>query len=1149
MSDIEKIRQAMTTLEAQRPILGDAVVDASLGALKKQLAELEGAQGAEQRKLVSLLFADLVGFTSMADKLDPEDVHAIQQAYFSAVTAPIRQQGGIIEKYIGDAIVAVFGLPRADEDDPDRAVMAALKMQAALVELNSHLEADLGFHLQRPLQMRIGVNTGLAIVSMKGGNEFEMVGDSVNLASRLQSAAPAGGVLISYDTYRHVRGVFDLQPLEPVTVKGKADPIQVFLVTAAKKRSFRTRKRGVEGIETRMIGREMELMTLQQTFFSALEDRERRAITIVAEPGMGKSRLIYEFENWVDLRPERISVLRGRARMEIQHLPYSLLRDMFSFRFGIQDDDPLPELWSKFELGLQEFKENTSESESRAAVMAIPASTDSQVENPQMRAHFIGELLGYDFSASPHLQAAKDDPAQIQERASAYLAEYFTLLAQAQPILMLLEDLHWGDDASLNMIGRLASRLEGKPVLVLATTRPALYERRQHWMEGQEFHQRLDLPPLSNRDSRRLVEEVLQKVRDIPETLRELVVTNAEGNPFYVEELVKMLIEEGVIIKSEESWQVLPGRLTEIRIPATLTGVLQARLDGLPQVERELIQQASVVGRVFWDQALLQMSNGQAKGLQNKSIHDGLTDLRLKEMVYRRENSVFAGSEELIFKHAMLREVTYASVIKRLRRLYHRLTAEWLVEVTEASGRVDEYTGLIAEHYFQAEELLPAADWLTRAGERAHLQGAVQEAGVFFDRALSLLPAAEGNRRWRAMEGRGAVLMILGQDDLALRAYLEDLMSLARSLENDSHMAEAHLRKAMYIANRGENQQAIREYQLALESAGRAGNRLIEARTLASMAIIHARLGERQAAQSAAESALEAAFQTGDIKIMAKVHNNAAVACMELGDAAKAIRYLSQSIEYEQQVGDIPGMGNTLNNLGYQYLMLGIIEPAMDALEKARSINQGVGARRDLAYAELNIALAKLRAQDPAGALASLHTSTAELADQGDEFGRAAGLTYQGLALEASGGLQEAATCFRQALEIHLSIGFMTYAMDARSGMARCALALGRLEEAQAEAAALWQHLKEHGGAGLEFPVWAYLTCAQVFQAAGQPGQFDAVLTAGHRELMDRAEKISDAEWRRSFLENVPEHRQITALWEAAGLQGSQGQLAPAVSS
>ena len=1138
MSDLQQILQAIAALEAQRAVLGDAVVDASLSALRKQLAGLQASERVEQRKLISTLFADLVGFTSMSDKMDPEDVRLVQQAYFKAVTAPIREHGGVIEKYIGDAIMAVFGLPRAEESDADHAVLAGLEMHTALAQLNTRLENDLGLHLVRPLQMRIGVNTGLAVVSSSPSGEFDVVGDSINLASRLQSAAPTSGVLISQDTYRHVRGAFDLQALDPIMVKGKPDPIQVYWVTAPKERSFRTRKRGVEGIETRMVGREAELQTLQAAYLSAVEDHERGAVTIVADPGMGKSRLIYEFENWVDLRPEREVVMRGRARLETQHLPYGLLRDMFAFRFGIQDDDPLPEVWRKFEVGFGELNEEQAgiipvspKVDPQGMDLAMQAAFDSQA-NLQMRAHFVGQMLGYDFSASPYLQAARDDPLQVQQRASAYLESYLTSITASRPLLILLEDLHWADDSSLDLISRLAPGLAGKPVMILATTRSVLYERRQHWMEGQDFHQRLDLRPLSKRDSRRLVEDVLQKVRDIPETLRELVVANAEGNPFYVEELIKMLIEEEVIVKGEEHWQVVSQRLTEIRIPPTLIGVLQARLESLPTDERILMQQASVVGRVFWNSALLFMNIAETRRLDGEAIQGGLTDLRGKEMVYRRDNSAFAGAEELIFKHAMLREVTYASVLKRTRRIYHRSTAEWLAEVTQAGGRLDEYTGLIAEHYSLAEEPLTAADWLTRAGERALLQGALQEAADFFDRALELLPSTEGDRRWRAMEGRGAVL-IIRSDSETLNPHLDELMELAQALNNDSYLAEAYLRKAMVLGGHGEDRQALQAYQAALAPARRAGNRLIEARVQASMSIAHVHLGERVAAQAAAEAAMAAALQTGDPKILAKVNNNAAVTFIELGDLARAALYLNSSIEYFRQVGDIPGTGNALMNLGYEYILLGKIEQAISTLEQSREISRGIGARREVAYSGLNLGLARLRAQDAPAALSLLNESIAVLAGLGDEFGQAAGLTYRGLAHEVGGNLEDAAADFRQAMETHTRIGILAYAIDARTGLMRCALAGGRLSEAGEHASLVWQYLDQQRAAGMEFPIWAYLSCAQVFRALEKTREFNAVILAGYQIMMERADKISDPEWRRSFLENVPERRQLLALWTA----------------
>ena len=879
-----------------------------------------------------------------------------------------------------------------------------------------------------------------------------------------------------------------------------------------------------------MVGREAEQQALQQAFLGAAEDRERTAITVVAEPGMGKSRLIYEFENWLDLQTRPVSIVRGRARMETRGLPLALIRDLFALQFGIQDDDELAEVWRKFETGLAEAHAGTPK----------PTSAEN-AGTSQMQAHFLGQLLGYDFTASPHIQAVKDDPAQIHERGVQYLEAYFDALAAVRPLLILLEDLHWSDDSSLNILDRIAGHWEDSPVMILATARPALYERREHWMEGRPYHQRLDLRPLSRRDSRRLVEEVLKKVADIPENLRELIVTNAEGNPYYVEELIKMLIEQGVILKEDEHWYVIPDRLTQMQIPPTLTGVLQARLEGLSEAERTLIQQASVVGRVFWDRALAYMNRTETALSEAQQIESGLSALRQKEMVYRRENSTFADAQELIFKHNMLREAAYASVLKRMRRVYHRLTAEWLAEVTQAGGRVDEYTGLIAEHYWLAEQPIEAADWFVRAGEHAQLQGALLEAAGFFKRSLELLPPGEGDRRWRALEGRSTILFLMGSDQ-EIRPVLEDLASLGHALHNDGYIAEAHLRRAVNFGNHGEDRRAVEEYRSAVEAARRVPNLTIEARALAAMSINQVRLGEHEAARSTAEAAIEAALKVGSGLVLGKVYNNVAVTFLELGDLAMAIPYLNLAIQWSQKSGDMPGVGNSLSNLGYQYILLGMIDQGREAIERAIGINRKMGMRRQAAYSGLNLGLARLRGLESASALEVLRESVAELEQLGDEFGRAAGLNYQGLAHEVAGNPVQAEPCFRQAIEIHERIGIPAYAMDARAGLAGALLAAGRITEARDEASRLWEYLERSSSAGMEFPARAYLACARIFQEAGSQAESRRALAAGHDQVMERASRISDPVSRGSFLENVAEHREMLALWESGEMRsGSSG--------
>jgi predicted ATPase len=290
-------------------------------------------------------------------------------------------------------------------------------------------------------------------------------------------------------------------------------------------------------------------------------------------------------------------------------------------------------------------------------------------------------------------------------------------MSEAAPTVIFLEDVHWADDSSLDMLNRMARRIPEQSLLIVCVARHRLYERRPNWGEGLAYHRRLELQLLSKHDSSQLVTEILQMVDQVPNALQELVVKGAEGNPFYIEELIKMLIEDGVILTGEEKWQVEPERLADIEVPDTLTGVLQARLEGLPPEERNTLQQASVVGHIFWDDAVEYIRNESAPAGTQSSIRtteSNLSSLRTRELIYHREESTFTDAAEYTFKHAVLRDVTYDSVLKRVRKAYHGLVAKWLIQ--HSGERAGEYTGLIADHLELAGKYEQAAIYLWQAG-------------------------------------------------------------------------------------------------------------------------------------------------------------------------------------------------------------------------------------------------------------------------------------------------------------------------------------------------------------------------------------------------------------------------------------------------
>ena len=708
MTEREQLEQAIIALENQRAVLGGAVVDAALESMREKLSTLIEAQKVTpQRKLATVLFMDIVGSTSITQDLDPEDAMAIMDTALRRLANPVYAHGGRVSHFMGDGFLALFGAPVARENEPEMGIRTGLQILAEAQVYAREVEAQ--WHIP-DFNVRVGISTGLVIIGGDTEAENTVIGTTVNLAARLENAAKPGTLLISHHTYQHIYGMFDLQLMEPITAKGFAAPIQVYRVLRAKQPAFGMSTRSVAGIETSMVGRDVELLMLQNMFRDAIEDAEVHIVTVVGDAGVGKSRLLFEFEKWIELLPEEIRYFKGRATPETETMPYGLVRRIFAHRFEILESDSAAKVREKFRAG-----------------MAATLNSD--------QAALVGQMLGFDFSASQAVQAQLGSES-FGELVIAHLVKYMRAIA-TEPTVIFLEDIHWADDSSLDLLDRLVAALSDTRLLVVCLARPSLFEHRPSWGEGQEIHTQINLEPLSRRASRALVGEILQKAGDVPSDLRDLIVEGAEGNPFYVEELIKMLIEDGAIVLEEDHWWVEPERLTGVHVPPTLTGVLQARLDSLPPEEKMLLQRAAVVGRLFWDAAVVELQADVGGGLDREKIASLLKDIRDRELIFRRERSAFAGAEEYIFKHALLRDVTYETVLFNLRRVYHRQVARWL-EVA-AGKRIGEYLGLIAGHYELAGEGEKAVEYLLQAGDQARLTYACQEASGYYQRALPLL--------------------------------------------------------------------------------------------------------------------------------------------------------------------------------------------------------------------------------------------------------------------------------------------------------------------------------------------------------------------------------------------------------------------------
>jgi tetratricopeptide (TPR) repeat protein len=511
-----------------------------------------------------------------------------------------------------------------------------------------------------------------------------------------------------------------------------------------------------------------------------------------------------------------------------------------------------------------------------------------------------------------------------------------------------------------------------------------------------------------------------------------------------------------------------------------------------------------------------------------------LHPLQPRGFVEVQPESSFEGETEWSFHHGLLRDVTYESVLKRERAALHRAAAAWLQEQARRAGRLDEFAGLLGEHAERAGEMAAAADWYLQAGERAKAQGATAEARRFYDRALELLPPVDRDRRWRALLGRQEILGVLGEPD-AWRADLAGLLELAKDFSDDTRLAEAHLRQGEYGIRTADYRSALRATGDAAGAARRAGNASLEVQALAMKSRAETRLGEIDTAARTAADAVARAEALGDERTLALTLKYTAGHYGEAGLIAQSLRTYRRHIEIDHRLGNHAVEAGGRVNEGYSLLVLGLYKSGRATLEKALELTESIGSRRQRAYCLQNLGLAYFRSGDGRTARQILERSLVDMVAVNDGYGRAASIGYLGYILEASGDLAGAVRRYEESKGIFADLGVLPSTVDCWAGLARCALAQGRLDDARRDAEGIFHYLMTTGPKGMESSTWAYQTCADIFDALGEPEQARAAIEAGYRELMERAEKIDDKDWRRSFLENVREHRAIVELWERLG--------------
>lgn len=839
------------------------------------LSAVEPSEIKSDRRVVTVLFTDVSGFTAMSEKLDPEEVTEIVNQFFAVLTEPIYRFGGVVDKYIGDAIMALFGAPIAHEDDPERAVWAAYEMQKAAKEFADKLEAKTGIGLK----VRIGINTGLVVAGAVGGaqkQDYTVMGDTVNLAQRMESNARVGKVLVTGETYRLARHRFSFLTLDPITVKGKVQPVEVYELEGPLKQAEDQNPDAHP-----FVNRTRELDSLALAWERAVQGFPQ-LVVVSGEAGMGKSRLMSQFLSQ-RCQPTPLG-LRARCQSYTQGSSFGMVSNLLHYLTRTTPHMPLHEVRAALESRCRDF-----------------APTEAS-----RMADLLGTFLGLESADSDIATLAQE---QRRNAALEALNKLLLGLTQVQPVLLSVEDLQWADEASLQWLKGFLEFLTHLPdrtrMMIVAQHRPgAQFMAHEVWSLDLTV---IQVRPLEVQDSLKLLGSLLGGIPDVKapgsqfHALVSQVLERAEGNPFYLKELIFSLIDGGVLVRVDEAWEVHRGA-SEFKMPSTIQGAVAARLDRLPHLKRSLLQMASVLGRTFSQRFL-------AKVADTDIPVPGLEELIKSNFVYQTSSGDFA------FTQALTQEVAYQSLLLSSRKELHG-RAGLALEALYAD-HLDENAHLLAHHFVLAEDLPRALRYQVKAAQRAFDFHDLPTAKIAVDRALALIeqhPIEEGPQRWEILYLKGLILTTLNQFEEAL-ATLDASFELVSAPQ---HKAKLMLAKGDLFERQANYPGALETYQKGYDMLP-ADCGTERATLLSKVAYIKYRMGETEASLTLCQEALAHMQGLQLPKEAGFAHSVIGLCLWRLGNTTEAIQHTQLAMQHREAAKDLLGVATSCNNLASIY--------------------------------------------------------------------------------------------------------------------------------------------------------------------------------------------------------------------------------------
>jgi class 3 adenylate cyclase/tetratricopeptide (TPR) repeat protein len=856
------------------------------------------AAPASERRLVSVLFADLVGHTSFSESRDAEDVRELLSRYFETARTVIERYGGNVEKFIGDAVMAVWGTPIAQEDDAERAVRAAIDLVDAVHTVGAEVGAP-------ELRARAGVLTGEAAVTLGAEGQGMVAGDLVNTVSRIQSAAEAGTVLVGDATKRAAEAAIVLEDAGTHELKGKAEPVQLW--RALRVVGLRGGTMKSTGLEPPFVGRDRELRLAKELFHASAEDRRAHLVSVVGIGGIGKSRLGWEFEKYIDGLADDVWWHSGRCLAYGDGVAFWALAEMLRGRAGILEDE-----------------------EPASARAKLRAAVEEHVPDPQER-RFVEPRLA-------HLLGLEEGVAGDQENLFASARMFFERLAQTGPAVLLFEDIHWADSALLDFIEYLIEWSRDVPLFVITLARPELTERRPTWGSAKRNFTSIFLEPLGS-DAMEVL--LTGPVPGLPEELRERILERAEGVPFYAVETVRMLLDRGVVVREGNRYR-LAGEVGTLEVPETLQALIAARLDGLSVDERRAVQQGSVLGRTFTPRGLAVVS-----GLTEVELEPLLASLVRKEIVSLSADPLSPERGQYGFLQDLVKKVAYDTISRRDRKRLHLAAAEHL----RSLGDEDEIVEVIAAHYIDAYRAEPedadaveirdtAREMLVRAAERAASLAANAEALGHLEEAVGLVHDAV--QRAELLERAGTIASHGGKPDLA-KAHFDEAMALFERQGLTHAAARVSARVGYLLWDSGRVEDAVELMDRAFQIASQEEHDADFAQLAAELGRVLFFSGQTEAATEPIETALDIAESLWLPEVLSQALNTKSLTLLARGRPQECVALLEYALKIALE-NDIPSAAlRAYFNLAELSIQYDRFEEGRDHVERGLVLARRVG--------------------------------------------------------------------------------------------------------------------------------------------------------------------------------------------------------------